>query len=113
MFVLSQSDSYSWPVEVYLPTDDGKRVKQTFDACFKRLSQSRIKEIFDKVKTEEISDLELCKEILVGWKGVEDGNGEELPFTEGAREKLLDVQIVAASVLEAFFDSLSKAKRKN
>lgn len=113
MFVLSQSQSYSWPVTVELPSSGGKFEKSTFDAEFKRLSQSRIKEIQKQISTDEISDADFCKEVLVGWKGIHDDNGKEIPFSEGARDRLIDVALVAGSICKAFFISLAGAKTKN
>ena len=113
MFVLSQSESYSWPVAVEFPVDGGRFDKQTFDAQFKRLSQDRIREIWDQIQANEIDDDGLCREILIGWTGIQDANGADVPYSEKARGDLLRVPLVAAAVVSAWLDSLSKAKRKN
>lgn len=112
-FVLSQSDSYSWPVAVEFPVDGGRFDRQTFDAQFKRLPQDRIRQIWDQIQSGEIDDDGLCHEILVGWAGVQDAKGTEVPYSEKARKDLLRVPLVAASIVSAWLDSLSKAKRKN
>jgi hypothetical protein len=81
-FVLKQSDSYTWPVSIKLPANGGKRERQTFDAEFKRLPQSRIneiqREVQQRVKANEkgedtgegISDQSIADEILMGWDGI-------------------------------------------
>ena len=124
-FVLKQSDSYTWPVSIKLPANGGKRERQTFDAEFKRLPQSRINEIKllanNRVKALErgddagdgISDLSIADEILVGWDGIVDGDGEPVPFSKGSKAQLLDVPFMAGAIIEAFFDSLVEQKRKN
>ena len=124
-FVLKQSDSYTWPVSIKLPANGGKRERQTFDAEFKRLPQSRINEIQllanNRVKALErgddvgdgISDLSIADEILVGWDGIVDGDGEPVPFSKGSKTQLLDVPFMAGAIIEAFFDSLVEQKRKN
>lgn len=124
-FVLKQSDSYTWPVSIKLPANGGKRERQTFDAEFKRLPQSRINEIQEqankRVKALErgddagdgISDLSIADEILVGWDGIVDGDGEPVPFSKGSKSQLLDVPFMAGAIIEAFFDSLVEQKRKN
>ena len=112
-FVLSQSDSYSWPVAVEFPVDGGRFDRQTFDAQFKRLPQDRIREIHEQIQSGEMGDDMLCNEILVGWDGVEDGKGQKVPYSEKARKDLLQVALVAAAIVGAWFDSLSKARRKN
>lgn len=112
-FVITQSQSYSWPVAVEFPVDGGRFDRQTFDAQFKRLPQDRIREVWDRIKADELDDDGLCNEILVGWSGITDDKGAEIPYSEKARANLLKVPLVAAAIVGAWLDSLSKAKRKN
>lgn len=124
-FVLKQSDSYTWPVSIKLPANGGKRERQTFDAEFKRLPQSRINEIQREVQLrvsaaergedngEGISDQSIADEILVGWDGIVDGDGEPVPFSNAVKAQLLDVPMMAGSLVAAYFESLVEQKRKN
>jgi hypothetical protein len=113
MFVLSQSESYTWPVTVEFPVDGGRFDKQAFDAEFRRLPQSRIREIWDSIQAGDLTDDELCNEVLTGWAGIQDAKGGEVPYSEKAKGDLLNVPLVAAAVVSAWLDSLSKGKRKN
>lgn len=113
MFVISQKTSYTWPVTVEFPVDGGKTDKQTFDAEFKRVPASRMAELREAIEANRTTDIELAREVMVGWAGVTDGNGEEVPFSEGTRDRLLDVPLVAAAVVLAWLGSLSGVKRKN
>lgn len=113
MFVILQKSSYTWPVTVEFPVDGGKTDRQTFDAEFKRMTQTRINEIREKIERNETSDTELAREVLTGWDGVNDGNGDAVPFTERSRDQLLDVPLVASAVVLAWLGSLTGAKRKN
>jgi hypothetical protein len=124
-FILKQSDTYNWPVPFEVPTDGGRFLKQSFDAEFKRPTQTRIVEIQELVMARlraiqndqdtdgMITDQQIAGEVLVGWSGIDDGEGGEVPFSEKAKAQVLDVPSVAASIVEAFFDSLKGAKRKN
>lgn len=112
-FVLKQSDSYTWPVTVEFPVDGGRFDKQSFDAQFKRLSQPRIREIWDQIQSGEIGDEDLCNEVVVGWGGVQDAKGADVPFSERAKKELLALPLVAAAIVTAWLDSLNNAKRKN
>ena len=123
-FVLKQSSSYSWPVTIRMPADGGKREKQSFEAEFKRLPQSRIAEIQAQaqklVKAAEageqldgISDVTVADEVLVGWSGILDEDGDEVPYTETNKDILLEVPLMAASLVQAYFASLTDEKRKN
>lgn len=112
-FVLSQSESYTWPVAVEFPVSGGRFDKQTFDVEFRRLDQSRIREIWDLIQSGDLTDDDLCNEVVVGWSGVQDVKGSEVPFSEKAKADLLNVPLVASSVVTAWLDSLAKGKRKN
>jgi hypothetical protein len=112
-FVLKQSDSYTWPVTFDIPVDGGRHERQTFDGEFKRLAQSRITEIGEQIKAEEITDSTLAGEVLIGWAGVTDDAGKDIPFSQSALQQLLDVPMLAAAITLAYFESLQGAKRKN
>ena len=112
MFKITQSSDYTWPVTVETPTDGGRTEKSTFDAKFKRLNQTRIDEIKKSVEAGEMRDADLAREVLIGWSGITDEGGE-VPFSDGAREKLLEVPMLATAIVMALLNSISGAKRKN
>jgi len=109
MLKLKTDHSYSWPVVVQIPADGGKFTKATFDATFKVIPQDRI----DGILRGGNVDAELLREVTEGWKGIQDEDGNDLPYSEEAREKLLSVPYVRAALVEAYLDSLSGARRKN
>jgi len=107
-----------------MPADGGKREKQSFEAEFKRLPQSRIADIQVQaqklVKAAEngeqldgISDVSVADEVLVGWSGILDEDGEEVPYSDANKAMLLEVPLMAASLVQAYFASLTDEKRKN
>lgn len=123
-FVLSKVDTYPWPVRVSAPDPDrpGKRKVETFDGIFRRLPRSRLAEIGNTVSKSKDDAIEaedatycLIAEVLVGWEGVRDDKGEEIPFSEKMRDELAEIPAVAAAIMEAFTDSISgdKARRGN
>jgi hypothetical protein len=121
-FVLSQSDSYTWPVTLVIPVDGGRREKHTFDAEFKRLSQTRINEIVRQAKESSgeiakdpamLEDQTACAEILIGWSNVVDDKGDDVPFSIKALDQLLELPTIAAQIIRAWSESLEVAKRKN
>ena len=120
--VLSQSDSYTWPVTLVIPVDGGRREKHTFDAEFKRLSQTRINEIVRQAKESSgeiakdpamLEDQTACAEILIGWSNVVDDKGDDVPFSIKALDQLLELPTIAAQIIRAWSESLEVAKRKN
>ena len=112
-FKLDQSGTYKWPVPVEVPVDDGRHDKQKFDAEFKRITQSRIREMGQLIETGDLTDVDLVKEVLVGWDGIEDDQGNELKFSQSKLKQLLVVPMVATAIAASFFDSIVGAKRKN
>ncbi len=115
MFILKQKPTYLWPVSIKLPKDGGAYEKHTFDIEFKKLTQERLKEINQAIQSEnsEMTDAVLSHEIIVGWKGIAGDDGNELPFSQGNLDALLNIPTVASAIIEAFFQSIAGAKRKN
>lgn len=112
MFVLSQSNTYTWPIVIEFPIDGGTHQKQTFDAEFKRLSQSEIEGWLKKIKDDEATDSDFAKHILVGWKGI-TSEGHDVPFSESNRDKLFDVPLVVGALVRSYIGSIAGAKAKN
>jgi hypothetical protein len=121
-FVLKQSATYTWPITLILPVDGGRREKHTFDGEFKRLPQTRINEIVRQARAMErgridedeiLEDQDAAREILVGWSGVVDDDGAEIPFSNALLDQLLEIPTVAGQIVRAWFESLEVAKRKN
>jgi len=108
MFKLALSPTYTWPVALEVAAEEGgKRQTLTFHGKFLRLPQERIDEI---IKTG-LPDLDLCKEVFVGWSGpVFD---EDFVFSEVNRDKLLGIAGMRTAVALAWMDSLPQASRKN
>jgi len=124
-FVLNQSATYRWPVSFRVPTDGGKYERQSFEADFCRLPQSRINEIQTEVQARlraadlgrqyegDISDISIADEVLAGWSGIVDDEGEEVVFSKTTKAELLNVPSLAGSIIEAYFESIGGKKTKN
>jgi hypothetical protein len=121
-FVLKQSASYTWPVPLLIPVDGGRREKHSFDAEFKRLPQTRIDEIIRLARAIDAGNGELedeqvmakipC-EIVIGWSGVTDDSGKDIPFSESALGQLLEIPTIAGQIIKAWFNSMEVAKKGN
>lgn len=112
MFKIVQNPTYTWPVTVEMPVDGGRVEKATFDIEFKRLTQTRLNEIRDAIEKSAITDVDLSREVITDWSGITDADGP-VPYSEAARDQLLDIPLVASAIVMAFFGSISGAKRKN
>lgn len=113
MFVLAKSANYFWPVSISLPASGGKFEKHVFDAHFKRLAQSHVRKLIEGAESGTVTDLDFCREVLVGWKGIQDGDGQEVPFSETSLIELLEIPMVAKSIVLTYMESIAGAPRKN
>lgn len=112
-FVLSQSPSYTWKVKYQRPRSDGKFDKDEFTAEFNRLPQSRLDEL---QRAPELDDERFIDEILLDWSGIQAKDGDDLvafPFNATNKKILLDFQGMRKAIIDAFFESLAGAARKN
>jgi hypothetical protein len=114
MFKIAQSDRFTFPVPVEIVGDNGRRITQTFDATFKRLTQPEFKQLMQRAQANEIDDLAIAADVLLGWRGIQAEDGTDMPFSDENREKLLQIWPVLPAVVSAFIESHGpKAKAKN
>jgi hypothetical protein len=113
MFILDQSDSYFWPVKVKVPSDNGRFTELTFDCKFKRVTESEFKAYLEKVQNKEMNDHDICKEIIVDWRGILNQDKTELKFSQESLSRVLDVNLVAKSIAMSWLDSVTGEKTKN
>lgn len=113
MFKVATTPTYVWPVKVDIPVDGGKTEKHTFDAQFKRLEQAEIDRLVDGLADRTINDEAAVRAVIIGWEGVFDGEGSPIPFSEGALGHVMAVYPVRGCIVDAWYDSLKAARRKN
>lgn len=117
-FKIDLSDTFFFPVTVQI-AKDGKHDTAKFDAEFKRLSKTENREIFDRLPRTghdvdvPITDDEILDLVFVGWKGVVDSDGVEIPYSETARTKVLDIQGVSNGIVQSWMNSITGARSKN
>lgn len=127
-FVLDQASSYSWPVEFDLPGDGGRRVRQSFDAEFRKIDQSEVEELIAGVRRrealqedgrevpdelEQYDPISVARDLMVGWSGIRGADGDEVPFTDATVMRVLRTPTVAAMIVRAWAESIAGSKRKN
>lgn len=108
MFKIVQSKTHTAPVTFKVPADGGTYQTQSFMVEFKRLSVSEMKEI-----PKEATDSEIARRVVVGWQEIEDGDGNLLPFSSAALDKVLDIVGVAPAIARTYFECVSGAQEKN
>lgn len=121
-FKLSGATSYEWKVA-------GKLANETYSfiAEFAFLDQERIDYLLvasarraallqrgeDDPDLEGVNHRTIAAEVLVGWDGVTDDDGEPVDFTAASADKFLRIQGVAKAVCDAWAESLEGARRGN
>lgn len=123
-FVLQQSPTFTWPIVIREVTDGGRIRTHQFDAEFLRLPASKMEEVqlvYQRLKCaaardEELPPLptrQLASDILVGWRGITEQDGTEIPYSENAKSKLLEVALVADVLVATYWEAHEKARSKN
>lgn len=115
MFKIASKPTFKWPIKFKVIDDNGRYSTVSFTGEFKRLSQTEVNELLDKLRDEaaDFNDVKLCKDILVGFTDVKDEDNNDLTFDETALEMVLDVPGAASNIAKTFFEALSGAREKN
>ena len=139
MFILDQSDSYTWPVSIELPVNGAKK-QFSFDAEFRRLPEQEVTELRQRyfklvadlrrqlqtlegyASEEDFTEAgtaadqgyeDLCDELLCGWSKVSDSAGEVVEFSEASKRQMYRVQGACVAIVKAWFDSLGQPSEKS
>ena len=108
-FVRKKVKTFKWPVEVKEPSVDRAGEFDTFEfvALFKRVKLSEIEQMGDD------SGLPLLKKVLVGWEGIEDEDGNPVPFSSKELELFADDVDWLKAVLSAYTSTYAEAEAGN
>lgn len=109
MFKLLQKPEFTHVVKVSVPVAGGHDT-QTFTARFRALTVSDA-EAHNTLTVEGTNAY--LREIFVGWEGVQDDQGEALPFNDATRDRMIDVPFVRMALLETYNAAMMGAKRGN
>lgn len=96
-----------------IPVDGGKFKKEEFTAVFKRYRKDAIPTASEDGAVDEERGIEFFKAILVGWNGIKDDAGEEIPYSEEKLIEFLDVPVFTSAIVKAYQTSMDMAKEKN
>lgn len=105
-FKVRKVSSYEWPVKVSVP-EKGRFKEETFTATFKKLGRNEFNELLEE------GDEALVEAILLGWKGIQDEDGEEFPYDDSTKRDLIDDPYFLRGLITAFSDSILGAQAKN
>ena len=112
-FRLQVPPTYETEVTVAYPVAGGKVETAKFFAEFKRLNQAELEALMAEVRDAKLGDRAVLDRVLVGWRGVQDEAGAELPFNPATRDQLLALHPTQPAIARAFFNSIAGAREKN
>jgi hypothetical protein len=116
MFRLVKEIEVDWPVVIEMPVDGGKTAKHQIDCRFRIAGKEAIAAVLDDPAAIAANgDGDLLRRALVGFTGVQDEQGNVLPFSDETRDALLAVPYARVAIFRAYVDaSLGRAAvRKN
>ena len=106
-FVRKKVKIFSWPVSIEEPADGGTFDTATFDAKFKRVGRKEFQKLGEK------GELDLLKVIMVGWDGILDEEGKEVPFSLEAMREFSDDPYWIRGVLKAYTETFEGGRQGN
>lgn len=112
-FRIALSPTYEQEVRLAYPGEDGRIVKAAYVARFKRLSHSDMSALRERLRAGDIDDAGFIREVLAGWRGMQDESGGELEFGEAALAAALDLTVWRGATIDAFWKSFAGAREKN
>lgn len=65
------------------------------------------------VSDKSMTDADLIRELLVGWSGLADEQGQEIPYSGETAEELIDIPYFHDAVRDAIVDHLVGDREKN
>lgn len=109
MFKLTKSIILDWPVRVSAPTNGGNVESHEFTGKFKILPNSKFQELLSKAK----NDAEVISEILVGWEGLTDENGNALDYDPAIIVELCEYPFIRNAIFRSYGEASAGAAVKN
>lgn len=121
MFKISSiNQTYRTVVAVDVPNGTGKSMTHKFTIVFARKSQDELDELYRRMTPDklvdgeqQLTDDELLDEVVKGWEDVLDDQDRPLEFTPSNFAALKNIYPTRPTLVQAFFDSIKTAKRKN
>ena len=108
-FVRKKVKTFKWPVQVQEPSDTkpGEFETSEFIAIFKREKMSKLED------SKDDSNIGLIRKVLVGWEGIVDEDGEEVPFSDEVLEEQADDADWIKAVLNTYAQTYAEAEAGN
>lgn len=101
-FLKGVKDQVEVHISVVVAGDLGKKIKVPFKATFQRLSVQDANDVMQKCANEEMTDEDVLRSYLVGWRDLKGANDEEVEFSEDALTEALAVREYRTALIDAY-----------
>jgi Phage tail assembly chaperone len=113
-FKLTQTPRFKAKVTVSVPNDKGGFDENSFEGFFKRVTSAEAEELRKVPGTPSENAKAIARRVLEGWELTDADTQKVVPFSEEARDALLEaVPNAAMAIALAFWESLNGARSKN
>jgi hypothetical protein len=122
MFVLAQTQSFTYPVTVEVISNGGAVKRDKFTATFKRLDTTQVTNWMTRIteasregaEAQTQLSRELAQDVVIDWSDVVDANGTPIPFSADMLSAALDIHPTPVAIASAWVEAINGgAKRKN
>jgi hypothetical protein len=115
IFAIAAKPTFKAKVTVVIPgnSDDGAPETHTFVAEFKRLPKDEYDAVIASLTSRSRKSEDVLAEHLVGWSGLPDLAGNDVPFSLEHRDALLQIPQIPPRLADAFVQNNSGAEIKN
>lgn len=105
MFNIKRPEKITLKVSVRIP---GEREAHKFTGHFAYLDMRERKEFVDRLayKDSSLDDMEVVKDLLIGWEDLKQANGDPLEFNEANVEKLMNIPYARAAVMKVVMSDI-------
>lgn len=105
MLKIARNAEFTHNVTVRVPVDGG-HAEHTFKARFRVVPWKELTAI-------ENDPEEQARRVLIGWEGIVDDEDQPIPYSDAARDQLLEMLFVRVPILRVYVDAVAGAKRGN
>ncbi|MFN3303042.1 MAG: phage tail assembly chaperone [Roseateles sp.] len=109
-FVLGAAlPQFTWTVRVPVPGNDDYAHAE-LPLTFQAVDQPELDELQNGGKLQA----DIVRRVVVGWPGLKDAHGSDVPFSPEALEKLMAAPMVRVAIVATYFAAMTgTAARKN
>lgn len=103
MFKVTDEFRFWWPVTVYVPADDGKYTKSEIRVRYRMAGQKALEAA---LLGGDGDHRDLMQEVIVGWEGIGNDEGDAMPFSADTLATLLDIPPFRYAAVRAYFEAI-------